>query len=114
VVEAQSAEKGPFRTLCQGKAGDAPLLSTLYDAEHPVCRLRLDDWARQASRQLSPTAGWGVPVNAVVFSRFDDHPAAAVWLWMSLASTSVGRGCDSVGHVPGTNRLTIEPASGRE
>jgi hypothetical protein len=111
VVEAQNAEKGPFRPLGQGHLGDAPLQITIFDADRAVCRLRIDDWARQAGRQLSPTAGWGVPVNTLAFSRLDDNPATAVWLWMSLSSTSVGRGWDSVGHTAGTyrNRLSIKP-----
>ena len=113
VVEAQSAEKGPFRTLGQGKLGDAPLQVTIYDAGHEICRVVLEDWARQAGRQLSPTAGWSVPVNTLEFSRLDDSPTALVWLWMSLSSTSVGRGWDSVGHSAGIyrNRLRIEPVS---
>ena len=113
VVEAQSAEKGPFRTLGQGLLGNAPLRITIYDEDRAVCRLRIDDWARQAGRQLSPTAGWGVPVNTLEFSRLDDNPTASVWLWMSLSSTSVGRGWDSVGHTAGTyrNRFSVEPAS---
>lgn len=112
VVEAQSAEKGPFRTLGQGRLGDAPLRIRVYDEDRAVCRLRIDDWARQAGRQLSPTAGWGVPVNALEFRRLDDRPTAAVWIWMSLSSSSVGRGWDSVGHAPGIyrNRLRIEAA----
>jgi hypothetical protein len=113
LVEAQSAEKGPFRILGRGHLGDAPLRITIYDEERAVCRLRIDDWARQAGRQLSPTAGWGVPVNTLEFSRLDDNRTAPVWLWMSLSSTSVGRGWDCVGHTAGTyrNRLKIEPAS---
>lgn len=113
VVEAQSAEKGPFRPLGQGNLGDAPLRITFYDEDRAVFRLRIDDWARQAGRQLSPTAGWGVPVNTLEFRRLDDDPSAAVWLWMSLSSTSVGRGWDSVGHAAGTyrNRVSVEPAS---
>lgn len=114
IVEAQNAEKGPFRTLDHGDLGEAPLRITIYDEDRAVCRLGIDDWARQAGRILSPTAGWGVPVNALEFRRLDDHPTAAVWIWMSLSSTSIGRGWDSVGHASGIyrNRLSISPADG--
>lgn len=116
VVEARSGEKGPFRTLAQGKLGEGPLWVTIYDQQRPVCRLRIDDWAREAGRQLSPTAGWGVPVNTLEFSRMGESAAAPVWIWMSLSSTSVGRGWDSVGHRAGVyrNRLSIEPVAEAE
>ncbi len=116
VVEARSGEKGPFRTLARGRFGAGPLWVTIYDQQRAVCRLRIDDWAPQAGRQLSPTAGWGVPVNTLEFSRLGESAAAPVWIWMSLSSTSVGRGWDSVGHNAGVyrNRLSIEPVAEAE
>jgi hypothetical protein len=114
VVEARSGEKGPFRPLASGRLvrRDA-LIVTLYDEDEPVCRLHLDDWAGQASTALSPTAGWGVPVNAIEFQRLDDDLDSPVSIWITLAGTSVGRGWDSVGYAPGTyrNRIRVEPGA---
>src|SRR5258706_6500001 len=57
VVQARTAEKGPFTTLAEGKMnrGD-PLTMTLYDQDRAVFELTLHDWAAQAGVQLSPTA----------------------------------------------------------
>ena len=109
VVEASSGEKGPFRELAAGpmKRSD-PLAVTLYDEGRAACRITLDDWARQASTELSPTAGWGLPQNAIELQL--DSPGQAS-IYITLAGTSVGRGWDSVGHAPGAyrNRMRIEP-----
>ncbi len=114
VVEARSAEKGPFRTLAAGpcRRGD-PLAITLYNDSVPVCQIVLEDWTRQVDTTLSPTAGWRVPAGAIEFSRVGDEPGDPVVIWVSLAATSVGRGWDSVGHAAGTyrNRVRIEPVS---
>jgi hypothetical protein len=112
VVEAQSGEKGPFRALASGSLGrDDPLTVVLYDEQRPACRVLWRDWARQAATALSPTAGWGVPVNSIEFERAGEDPAAPVPITLSLAATSVGRGWDTVGHSPGlyVNRMRIEP-----
>jgi hypothetical protein len=112
VVEANQGEKGPFHVLAEGPltAGE-PLTITIIDGDSPACRLVFEDWAAQVGRALSPTAGWGLPVNAIEFGRHANDPAGTGLLWLSLASTSVGRGWDSVGHAPGTyrNRLRVEP-----
>ena len=69
VVEASTGEKGPFRTLARGRlASDDALAITIYDEGRPKGRIALADWAAQADTTLSPTAGWGVPVNAIEFS----------------------------------------------
>ena len=111
VVEAASGEKGPFRRLASGplKRGE-PLTITLHDARRPACSVTLLDWSAQCSTQLSPTAGWGVPVNAIEFTRSGDSPSSPATLWITLAGTSIGRGWDSVGHAAGVyrNRLRIE------
>jgi hypothetical protein len=108
VTQASDADKGPFRTLAEGPlARDAPLSITLLDAQTPLCRVTLEDWPRQLSVDLSPTAGWGAPVNAVEFSLVQGD----VMVILTLAGTSVGRGIDSIGHTAGVyrNRLRVEP-----
>jgi len=109
VVEASSGEKGPFRVLAAGPLRRGwSLVITLLDAGEPVCRIVLDDWAAQASTALSPTAGWGVPQNAIEFGLGEGGDAS---IYITLAATSVGRGWDSVGHAAGVyrNRMRIEP-----
>jgi hypothetical protein len=110
VVEATSGEKGPFRELASGSLRrDEPLTMTLCDGDRAACEVVLSDWAAQAGTQLSPTAGWGLPVNAIEFSRERAAPGSEAYFWITLAGTSVGRGWDSVGHAAGTyrNRMTI-------
>ncbi|CAK9067830.1 Uncharacterized protein SCF082_LOCUS40198 [Durusdinium trenchii] len=107
VVEARSGEKGPFKELASGslKRGD-PLALTFVVAGRPSLRCELLDWSTQASFDLSPTAGWGLPMNAIEFSRNE----AGCGIWITLAATSVGRGWDSVGHSSGgyRNRIHVE------
>jgi len=105
VVEASSAEKGPFRELASGEMDGGTLELTLYDGEQAQCSIALDTFAAQAGLVLSPTAGWGVPVNAIELLRDGDEAAIIV----SLAGTSIGRGWDTVGHRAGAyvNRLRV-------
>jgi hypothetical protein len=113
VVEATSAEKGPFRTLARGRLEpDQALAITFHDDGRAVARLSLDDFAAQADTTLSPTAGWGVPVNAIEFSLSDPTFASPASIFITLAGTSVGRGWDCVGHTTGTyrNRIRLEAA----
>jgi hypothetical protein len=110
VVEATSGEKGPFRTLAQGHLGlEETLAIGLRDQGREVARISMADWAAQADTTLSPTAGWGVPVNAIEFSLMDDSASSPASIFVTLAATSVGRGWDCVAHNPGTyrNRLHI-------
>jgi hypothetical protein len=112
VAVATSGEKGPFHDLASGRlARGEPLSATLYDQGTARCRLTWDDWSAQVSTALSPTAGWGLPVNAIEFSLSGDSPSAPAELFVTLAGTSVGRGWDSVGHRPGVyrNRMKVEP-----
>jgi hypothetical protein len=114
VVEAESGEKGPYRTLATGPlARDGALSITLFDEGRPRGKITLEDWARQADTSLSPTAGWGVPVNAIEFSLSGEEPGAPASIFVTLAGTSVGRGWDCVGHAAGTyrNRILIEQVS---
>ena len=111
VVEASSGEKGPFQELASGRLERSdPLVVTFHDRKKPVCRLTFDDWPQQCGTQLSPTAGWRVPVNAIEFTRTGNSRDSPVFIWMTLAGTSVGRGFDSVGHRAGIyrNRVQIE------
>jgi hypothetical protein len=110
VVEATSAEKGPFTPLAEGslERGE-PLTITLRDEGKPVLAITFEDWSTQLSTALSPTAGWGIPENAVIFLRQSEAPTSVVSLDLTLASTAVGRGFDSVGHAAGgyQNRMTV-------
>lgn len=110
VVQSASAEKGPFETLAEGPLGESERLEiTLYDGDAPIYRIAFVDWAAQCSRQLSPTAGWGLPENAIEFS-LDGENLAQATFYVTLASTSAGRGFDSVGHKAGVyrNRVRVE------
>ena len=112
VVEASSAEKGPFSTLEEGelKRGE-PLGITIFIKDEPVGSINLLDWSAQVSTQLSPTAGWGLPENAIEFSLTSKNNKTCM-IYVTLASTSIGRGYDSVGHRSGTyrNRVRIVPS----
>ncbi len=111
VVQASSGEKGPFRPLASGRLDRGqPLTITVLDRDQPVASLTLLDWSSQASTDLSPTAGWGLPQNAIEFSLSDPDPSSPAALFITLASTSVGRGFESVSHTPGTyrNRMRIQ------
>ena len=111
VVEATSGEKGPFTTLASGRLGPGdPLSITLRDRGQAEGKITLADWGQQADTTISPTAGWGVPVNAIEFSLSGDAAGAPASIFVTLAGTSVGRGWDCVGHSAGTyrNRILFE------
>jgi hypothetical protein len=108
VVEATSGEKGPYRPLASGKLKRGEPLTIIFrDHGQPVAWITLEDWSKQVSTELSPTAGWNVPMNAIEFRRFYDNPAAPAAIWVTLAATAVGRGYETVGHRAGTYRNTI-------
>ncbi|KFE72099.1 hypothetical protein [Hyalangium minutum] len=113
VVEASTGEKGPFTSLLEGKV-EGPLVVTLHDAKGPACSLEVTDWVAQASTELSPTAGWGLPQNAIEFHRTGKEDSAPAQLIFTLASTSLGRGWNTVGHAPGVyaNRLKLRSLRG--
>jgi hypothetical protein len=111
VVEAKNAEKGPFTKLATGPMHRTqPLTITFYDVQTPVLSVTLDDWAMQCSTELSPTAGWGVPMNSIEFSLNADAANSAASVFITLAATSVGRGYDTVGHSQGNyhNRVLVK------
>jgi hypothetical protein len=89
------------------------LVITLFDDDRAVGLVTLEDWSAQAGTALSPTAGWGMPVNAIEFSLAGNAPSSPASIFVTLSGTSVGRGWDSVGHAAGTyrNRIRIEPLS---
>ena len=109
VVQASSGEKGPYKTLAEGKMSrDDSLVMILSNKSDQIARIELFDWARQTSTAISPTAGWRVPVNAIEFSRDTEDEASVASFFVTLAGTSVGRGWDSVGHAAGTYRSRIK------
>jgi hypothetical protein len=109
ILEASSGEKGPFKTLAEGRLTRGESLTmTFRDNGEPVAELTLADWSAHASVEPSPTAGWGVPQNAIVFTIEGDRRDAPAAVFVTLAGTGVGRGYDTVAHSPGRyrNRLT--------
>ncbi|WP_165065340.1 hypothetical protein [Paludisphaera rhizosphaerae] len=111
VVEATSGEKGPFHELASGRLGRSePLSITLHDQGAAVAKIVLEDWSSQVDTRLSPTAGWGAPVNAIEFCLSGDEAASSASIYITLAATSVGRGWDCVGHCAGLyrNRVRVE------
>lgn len=110
VCKATSGEKGPFRTLGSGKLERGESLTIGFQSSgRRIASLVLEDWSSQLSTALSPTAGWGVPVNAIEFQLVETDSDEYVGIWITLAGTSVGRGFDTVGHRAGTyrNRFSI-------
>ena len=110
IAEASTGEKGPFRELASGSLQTHdPVIIFLEDEEREIGSVTFDDWAVQASIEPSPTAGWGLPQNAIEFQLEGDAPNSAADIWLTLAATAVGRGWDTVGHSAGTyrNRMQI-------
>jgi hypothetical protein len=97
--------KGPWRELTSGALGKNPLSLTLYDGDKPMFVVRFEDWAGQASTQESPTSG--LPENLIEMQRASDDEAAPALISLSLASTMIGRGTQSVGHSAGVYRDRI-------
>ncbi len=101
VVQARDGEKGPFQVLGQGPlAREASLSIRLRTGSGGECTLTFADWAAQVSTALSPTAGWGMPQNAIQFFQM----GGMTQVFLTLADTGPGRGWDSVGHARGTYR----------
>lgn len=108
LAQARRREKGPFELLASGPLPpDGTVAIVLYDADAPRFRLELLDFARQASTEPSPSAGWGVPQNSIEFRTLGVRPEDPAAIWISLAATSVGRGFDSVGYAAGRYRNRI-------
>ena len=81
----------------------------IYDKSQKIYSLDISDWAAQLSYDRSPTAGWGVPVNAIEFTRTGRADNSSVMIWLTLSGTGVGRGFQAVGHKAGCyrNNMTI-------
>jgi hypothetical protein len=109
VLQARTGEKGPYSQLCEGElTADAPLAIDLLDDGVLAGTLVAHDFAIQASTELSPSAGHGVPQNAVIFTRVGDDDDDAVWMHLGLASTGIGIGWDSVGVAAGVYDARFE------
>jgi len=112
VMQAADRARGPFSELAAAhlKHGD-PIVLTIYDEDKPAFRVTFADWTAQVSTQLSPTAGYGLPVNAITMARGGDPETTPVLISFTLADTSIGRGTASVGHAPGVYRDRITVAA---
>lgn len=113
VVQAKDAEKGPFTTLGEGPLARGEALGIVLvelgeQHNRELATIVFRDWSLQVSTELSPTAGWGLPQNAVEFGRISMEPTSAVYIDLTLAGTSVGRGWDSVGHRAGVSENRVE------
>jgi hypothetical protein len=110
VMQASQRQRGPFTEIAAGRLRRAdPLVITVYDGDKAAFSITLDDWAAQASTQLSPAAGSGIPVNAIELARGGDAETAPVLITLTLADTSIGRGTQTVGHAAGVyrDRITV-------
>lgn len=118
VVQAAKHRAGPYTELAVGplKRGQ-PLGLTIHDTDGPAFLVTLDDFSAQASTQLSPTAGWGVPVNAIELSRVAEPEGSPIAITATLAASTIGRGSNSVGISAGVYRnrmsVTVLPAPGK-
>jgi hypothetical protein len=107
LMRASSAEKGPFTRLAHWLRHD-PVVR-IHAAGQLVCTFVLEGFVAQASPELSPTAGWGMPVNSIVVeaTAFRDQQPTGVWVGYTLADTGLGRGYHTVGTAPGTYVSTL-------
>ncbi len=101
LLKASSAEKGPFNTLATFPKENPEF--RIMASNKPVCQVVLEGFVEQASLELSPTAGWGIPVNSIFLEgvQFKNKQPLGVWIGFSLASTGIGRGFHAVGTGPG-------------
>jgi hypothetical protein len=101
LLKTSSAEKGPFKTLASFPK-ENPVFRIMA-ANRPVCQFVLEGFVEQASQELSPTAGWGIPVNDIFLeaAQFTADQPSGVWFGFTLAATGLGRGFHAVGTAPG-------------
>jgi len=108
VVQASDRTRGPYKELATGKLKRGePLTVTLYDGDKAMFAVTLADWAAQVSTALSPTAGDGLPANAIELARGGEAETAPALVTFTLAATTIGRGTQTVGHAPGVYRDRI-------
>ncbi|MCA9716209.1 MAG: hypothetical protein KC468_16125, partial [Myxococcales bacterium] len=105
LARTSSEEKGPFEERCRGTAPQGPVELWVHAGDRLAGRILLHDWATQADRSPSPTAGWGVSANAIEVWRASP---TSLHLSASLSVTSIGRGWHAVGHAAGTYRSRVE------
>jgi len=103
VARASRREKGPFAELCRTALADGVVVVRVHVRGEAVADVELHDFAAQADTTLSPTAGWGVPGNAIEFWSVP----GSMYLVATLSGTSVGRGFHSVGHAAGRYRNRV-------
>ena len=102
VVEGTSGEKGPFHTLAQrAPRPEEPLTINFRNQGRLVGESRWPTGRPQADTTLSPTAGWGVPVNAIEFSLVERRAF--------LSGVDL---CHAGGHLGGTRLGLCRPQSG--
>jgi hypothetical protein len=110
-LEPEASGGTPYREVGRGKlARDEALAIELRRADGATgtCRLTFKDWTTQLSTEPSPSAGFGIPQNAIQLSRKANDTAIV----LSLATASIGRGSATVGHTAGTyrNRIRVDTA----
>ena len=74
-----------------------PVTLTFADEGGPVAAWTIEGFGEQANVEPSPTAGWGMPQNAIRF----DADGGGVLVYVTLAGTGVGWGFDTVVHAAG-------------
>ncbi|UQA56944.1 hypothetical protein [Polyangium aurulentum] len=94
-LEASHDEKGPFE-----EHGTVER----QEIEAGGWRIEVKGWDAQASKQPSPTAGWGVSQGAI------EHHGD--WFFWEIAATSIGRGWHTVRTAPGVYAFVVEVTRG--
>lgn len=111
VAEASKREKGPFVERCRESIDPStPLRIDIVHDDDIVGSVTLMDWSAQVDLNPSPTAGWGVPANAL--EMWANPRGTEIFLSGSLSATSIGRGWDTVGHAAGVYRNRVELTAG--
>lgn len=106
LVRGAANDKGPWTHLASAPMEDGDLRLWIHEGTRRIAEIELPAFAAQASTAPSPTAGWGLPQNAIEF-RGASEPDGAAQLWVSPAATSLGRGFQTVGYRRGTYRSAV-------
>ena len=106
-MEPATRNYGPYTRLASGSLSHGvPFILTVAIAASALFRVELRDWSSEAWLALSPTVGWGLPMNAIEL-----WPAGlGCNVPVTVAGSSVGQRYDSVGHRKGTyrGRMVVE------